>query len=778
MLRARLLVPLIRPALTRPPTRFYATALGSRFRKTDAVRTELKFDFAETPATDRELVLETVEKPLKEDKSHVRDEDIDSLFDSLMSDHKVQEKTQVEQQQLLSNETEETQNQSVSSQNQAVSSPEDTNPMQYLEKSKLTPHVSRQVAKAMTGCPTFLQLATPASHHISTSAYQTDLWSHVIASLDTSKFKIPDFNSLMTSIPVDIRAQFLPQIEEWISKRGVKPSAITYGQVMLGYAEAGNVEKVEERFRQMVDNNIVPTVHTYAHRLKACDKKGDLKQAMEIFEDLKLAQQLYSIRPNQVIFTTLISTSLRNHKVELASQIFEYMKYASNETQPTAQTYNSLITASAIRSNTERALDLFEEMKTKAVANVRTYQSLIMACLRQEKYHLKAWELLLELREQHSESFYSRHTLVVVFQAAAVTGDLPFLRSLYKQLCMSADTYPDAILTQLLMQAYARYDTRSKSAASSALRATWSRLYKGDAQAMMRGFLFPSIEEMAELNETHPGMIPPFIPTTTIASLSFDRRMIISESRAVFQFLKENKPQLLDDIAAIDYLKAGARHRDFPEFLRRYNEVSVPVAAETDGAIMSPTDRKTYSARQKKPQRYDAQAQFTPAPRSDAHFFVALNAVQADCLADAHELDANLNHSLRQLSPQEVNDRLDFAQDVWVERGKWRKTEAFTQRYKTEAQRISADYNFALKIINALAALKQLGEAASILAATPATFNWKKHDLAFFYTVADAFYHEEAMKQIYKAVSRGKRLEEAIRNPDSEKSPAFDIFSI
>ncbi|AOW00321.1 mitochondrial group I intron splicing factor CCM1 [Yarrowia lipolytica] len=773
MLRARLLVPLVRPALVHRLDRCYSTALGSRFRKSNAVRSELKFDFPDVPVKEELFVQETPDKPLKENKTHVSDEDIDSLFDSLMSDHKAAEATE-QHKELPPAEQERP---SGANTHTAPIKHDTKSPMEYLAKSKLTPHVSRQVAKAMAGSPTQLLLATPASHHISTPAYQNDLWKHVISTLNTSKFQIPDFNSLMTTIPVDIRAQFLPQIEEWISQRGVKPSAITYGQVMLGYAEDGNVEKVEERFRQMIDNNITPTVHTYAHRLKACDKRGDLKQAMEIFDDLKLAQQLYGIRPNQVIFTTLISTSLRNHKVELASQIFEYMKYASLETQPTAHTYNSLITASAIRSNTERALDLFEEMKQKSVANVRTYQSLILACLRQEKYHLKAWELLLELREQHSESFYSRHTLVVVFQAAAVTGDLVFLRSLYKQLCMSPETYPDAILTQLLMQAYARYDTRTKPVASSALRATWGRLYGGNAQEMMRGFLFPDIEGMVQLNEEHPGMIPPFLPTNTIESLSFDRKKIIAESRAIFQFLKNNKPQLLDNIAATDYLKAGARHRDFPEFLRRYNEVSVG-AGEAEGAVISPSEMKTYSARQKKPQRYDLQTQFSPAPRSDAHFFIALNAVQADCIADASERDPNLNHPLRRLTPQEMTDRLEFSQDVWVERGKWRKSDAYKNKYRTEAQQISADYNFALKIINALAALKQLGEAAAILSATPATFNWKKHDLAFFHNVAQAFYHEEAMKQIHKAVSRSKHLDEVIRNPDSEKSAEFDVFSI
>lgn len=772
MLRARLLVPLIRPsALVHRLDRSYSTAVGSRFRKSDAVRSELKFDFPDAPFKDeKHLAEQTPDKPLKESKSHVSDADIDSLFDSLMSKDTAERQTEHHKELPLA----ETQTL------RAPSTPirQDTkSSLEYLHKSRLTPHVSRQVAQAMADSPTQLQLAAPARLHISTPAYQNDLWKHVISTLDTSKFQIPDFNSLMTSIPVDIRAQFLPQIEEWISKRGVTPSAITYGQVMLGYAEEGNVEKVEERFRQMVDNDITPTVHTYAHRLKACDKRGDLKQAMEIFEDLKLAQKLYGIRPNQVIFTTLISTSLRNHKVELASQIFEYMKYASLETQPTAQTYNSLITASAIRSNTERALDLFEEMKNKSVANVRTYQSLILACLRQEKYYLKAWELLLELREQHSESFYSRHTLVVVFQAGAVTGDLPFLRSLYKQLCMSPDTYPDAILTQLLMQAYARYDTQARPVASSALRATWGRLYGGNAQEMMRGFLFPDIRGMMELQETHPGMMPPFLPTSTIPSLSFDRKSIIAESKAIFQFLKTNKPQLLDSLTATDYLKAGARHRDFREFLRRYNEVSVG-AGDVEGALTSPSDMKTYSARQKKPQRYDSQSQFAPVLRTDAHFFIALNAVQADCIADPTERDPNLRHALRRLTPVEVDDRLNFAQDVWVERGQWRKTEAYRNKYKSEALQISADYNFALKIINALAALKQLGEAATILASTPPTFNWQRHDLAFFHTVADAFEHDDALREIHKAVSRGKHLEEAIRNPDSEKKAEFDIFSI
>ncbi|KAG5358387.1 Mitochondrial group I intron splicing factor CCM1 [Yarrowia sp. B02] len=768
MLRARLLVPLVRPALVH---RSYSTAVGSRFRKSDAVRSELKFDFPDSPLKEEQMVQEAPVKPMKENRSHMSDEEIDSLFDSLLSDNKPVSQAEPEHKELPEETQQETQTHTTPAAYNHKS------PTEYLKKSKLTPHVRTQVLKAVAGSPQPLLLATPASHHISTSAFQNDVWKHVISTLDPSRFKIPDFNSLMTSIPVDIRAQFLPQIEEWIEKRGVTPSAITYGQVMMGYAEEGNVDKVEERYRQMIENDITPTVHTYAHRLKACDKNGDLDQAMEIFEDLKLAQQLYGIRPNQVIFTTLISTSLRNHKVELAAQIFEYMKYASSETQPTAHTYNSLITASAMRSNTEKALDLFEEMKQKAVANVRTYQSLIMACLRQEKYHLKAWELLLELREQHSESFYSRHTLVVVFQAAAVTGDLAFLRSLYKQLCMSPDTYPDAILTQLLMQAYARYDTREGSVASSALRATWGRLYGGNAQDMMQGFLFPDIAGMAQLNETHPGMVPPFLPTNTIESLSFNRQKIIAESKAVFQFLKNNKPQLLDGIAAIDYLKAGGRHRDFSEFLRRYNEVSVG-PGEVEGAVVSPAELKTYSARQKKPQRYDSNVEFAPAPRTDSHFFVALNAVQSDCIADPHERDPNLNHALRPLSPEELNERLDFAQQVWVERGQWRKTEAYKSKYKTEAQQIAADYNFALKIINALAALKQLGEASAILAATPPTFNWKSHDLAFFHHVADAFYHEGALKEIYAAVSRGKHLEEAVRNPDSEKSAEFDIFSI
>lgn len=788
MMRARLLVPLARP--WRPTITRYSTAsaLGSRFRKSEPLRPELKFEYEDIPEipVPREPTVH-----LKEQKGHVSDSDIDALFDSLMNKAT---KTETEAVPKLQQQTGEQTSQEATAQTEAhketqtptaakTSHARDVS--EYLERSKLTPHVTKQVIRAMEGSPTQLQLATPASLHISTTPFQHDLWTHVISKIDPSRFKIADFNSLMTTIPLDIRAQYLPQIEGWIADRKLAPSAITYGQVMMGYAEAGEVEKVEDRYRELIKAGMLPTVHTYAHRLKACDKVGDLNLAMDIYEDLKLAQELYGIRPNQVIFTTLISTSLRNHKVELASQIFEYMKYCSNETQPTAHTYNSLITASAVRSNTDRALDLFEDMKVKCVGlkghpatpNVRTYQSLILACLRQDKYHYKAWELLLELREMHSESFYSRHTLVVVFQAAAVTGDLAFIRSLYKQLCMSPQTYPDAILTQLLMQAYARYDTRDPSPASAPLRATWGRLYGGNAQEMLRGFLFPDLEGMAQLAESHPGMLPPFMPTTTIESLSFSRKSIIAESRAVFQFLKANKPHLLDDIAAADYLKAGARHRDFDEFKRRYDEVSAPASGEA--SVASPATNKTYSARQRKPQRYDVESSsFQKAARTDSHFFTALSAVQSDCLADSHETDPNLEHPLRQLTTAEVNDRLDFTQAAWIERGQWRKTAAFANKYKSEALQLAADYNFALKIINALASLKLLGDAAKILSSTPATFNWKKKDLAFFHHIAVAFYNEEALAEIEKAVNRSTSLDEAIRNPDPETNPEFDIFNL
>lgn len=759
-------MPLIRPAYVHRFTKSYSTALGSRFRKSDPVRTELKFVNEELAEPSRLVdIPQGPQGPQKASTERALDEEIDSLFDALMTDTKPKEQNVPK---LSSGETQEVTSEAPE---------EETSPTEYLKKSKLTPNVVRQIKHVLMGRPQQLLLATRASYHIATPAAQVDLWSHVMASLRAKKFEIIDINSLLTSIPLDIRAQFLPRIEGWIAKCKQKPTAVTYGQIMMGYAESGNVAKVEERFRQMIEADITPNVHTYAHRLKACDKQGDLKMAMEVFEDLKLATELYGIRPNHVIFTTLISTSLRNHKVELAAQIFEFMKYTSKETQPTTHTYNSLITASAIRSNTEKALDLFYEMKPKGVADVRTYQSLILACLRLEKYHLKAWELLLELREQHSDSFFSRQTLVVVFQAAAVTGDLAFLRSLYKQLCMSPDTYPDAILTQLLMQAYARYDTKSGAAASSALSATWGRLYGGTAQDMLQGFLFPDFQGMAALHESHPGLIPPFLPTTTVESLSFSRKHIISESRAIFQFLKTNKPQLLDEIAAIDYLKAGSRHRDFAEFLRRYKEVSVS-ASEGDGAVISPSDQKTYSSRQKNAQRYDSMKPFNPVLRTDNHFFVALNAIQSDCIADPEERDPNLNHPLRNLTPEEVNERLDFAQEVWVERGQWRKTDAFKKKYKTRALQISADYNFACKIINALAALKQPGEAAAILSSTPVSFNWRKKDLAFFHIIADAFYHEDALREITKAVYRERELHEAVRNPDAEKKAEFDIFSI
>lgn len=88
MLRAKLLVPLIRPALVHRLDRCYSTALGSRFRKSDAVRSELKFDFPEVPVQEEQFVEQAPERPAKDSKSHVSDEEIDSLFDSLMSNHK------------------------------------------------------------------------------------------------------------------------------------------------------------------------------------------------------------------------------------------------------------------------------------------------------------------------------------------------------------------------------------------------------------------------------------------------------------------------------------------------------------------------------------------------------------------------------------------------------------------------------------------------------------------------------------------------------------------
>ncbi|KAJ8904469.1 hypothetical protein NDN08_000986 [Rhodosorus marinus] len=157
-------------------------------------------------------------------------------------------------------------------------------------------------------------------------------------------------------------------------------SVMTYNTILSAYAQSGDVENVENLFREISARHLIPDTGSWNNRMNAHFKAHRGRAKLEKVRDVYKAMRLGNVAPNKFTFTILVSACVGCGELDLAENCLEEMADAG--VQPDTFIYNKVIEGYADHLRYESALTLLEKMNAGGDVrpNEYTYGQTIRAC--------------------------------------------------------------------------------------------------------------------------------------------------------------------------------------------------------------------------------------------------------------------------------------------------------------------------------------------------------------------------------------------------------------
>ncbi|CAO3638716.1 unnamed protein product [Cunninghamella blakesleeana] len=188
------------------------------------------------------------------------------------------------------------------------------------------------------------------------------------------------FNALL-----DIHAHQKPQpdivgaghIYKMMQELGVQPDVITYGTLIDMFAKTGDLSKVRQVYKTMMEdnNNIKPTPHIFSSLIECFVNNDDHKSALEILRILQKGG-VKDVEPNKIMYNILIKSYVQNNDIRHAFMLIHLLRDANLKMD--ARTFTPLLSYFAKRGDTtatESIIDMMDEMKIEK--HPYTYTSLV-----------------------------------------------------------------------------------------------------------------------------------------------------------------------------------------------------------------------------------------------------------------------------------------------------------------------------------------------------------------------------------------------------------------
>lgn len=506
-----------------------------------------------------------------------------------------------------------------------------------------------------------------------------------------------DISRFLRGIPLPVRAQFVRRLENLVPE-GLRDQYIK-DTFMAAYAHCGRPDKVES----ILSTCAQPTVYSYAHLAKSRFKAGMPPET--VFAVLSKMEKR-GLEPSVQVYTTAVQSLVQHDRFDDAFGVFSKMKYISEKMQPDTRLYNTMILAAA-KFNVNKALDLFQEMRTRqpkpVLPDSGTYNAMVYACARDPTTHLSAWSLFAEALNQgyklNNESFRS------LMYLCGSTGELLLARGLIRRLSATNADSVDNFMLNCLFLAYYKWDPASHSQSQS------SKLGRDIRNLLLSDSVHESAANTNEL---------PFLPTSNLT-----KELVAAESRALFEYLADASPEFL----TISNAACGPKYRRSSIF----NTV-LKTAIKLSPSIES--FRELYET-------------YTYAESSSAVAETDLEGADPKFrLAREHHL-----YMIAMDAAAQFKD-LEFGQRVWTERGEWRKHQNFAQ-LELE-QRKLLDFKFARSLVHLLAEVGNSEEAVLLLKSAAGLHDWRAHDIPSLLGLCHRLEDRESLDKINSIIYKSR----------------------
>lgn len=653
------------------------------------------------------------------------------------------------------------------------------------DDKKFNPKKSSINTPAMALPPNIQERLGPATRYLVSKKQQA--WTLVLFYLQHNggfaELKSREIAKLVLAIPSYQITLVFPTIETLMKDANIKKTtaiinAYLYKLVFVPVIDQDRLTLIEntiEELKARSRQGKLPS-DTYEYLVEAYGKTNNISKLETVIADMKkfnvaLTSKVYS----SILATTVYKT--KDHRQ--AVQLFDQMKFLGSLMAPKARDYRDIIVSYINNDDVEKALDLYEEMADSKISpDQQTLVALARGCITRLLLKLKAWDFIFEIYEKGLKPKVA--TLEYMLYLAARDGDLSLARGLYQQLIKLNAFNPRSL--GFLMLAFA----------SSKLKETGFVVPVITAHETGRRFRYNILDKMSFIpNMIDPSKAIPFLPKIALSS----EQEVLSESSAVMTHALLFNPDAVTVQNINSFLNIAAKLGSLGEFKDRYEQftfLDITEASKTrfhqeenkeakkeeeernEEAIrqdesreaekkeeidalntenytsvsildkpevpVETSSRKTLSTKSPLLDRPDKHGHVTKIPRSTYTYAVALKA------AARHK-------------------NYGFAEQVWQERGLFRKTSTFASMSRRDKDAL--DFYFATVMIHALTEMDLLDDALAILISTEYQFKWTWKELIPLQKAAVEVGHEKAIRTIRGIASRAQiKYEGKIRRKD------------
>lgn len=602
-----------------------------------------------------------------------------------------------------------------------------------------------------------------------------------------------DIRKLVYRIPRRQLFIVFPKIEAMLAGAGIQKSP----KIMNAYCKsiiAGPkpsethlklLEACVEEIRAVSKKGKLPR-ETYEILIEAYGKQCDIKKMDATISEMKL----HNLQPLANVYSNVLTTCVyktKDHKQ--AVQIFDSMKFLAGSLAPGTSEYQDVIVSYVNNDDIEKALDLYQEMLASSIAiNQNIVVALARGCMARDLLRFKAWDFMFEIYRMNWEPTVP--TLEYMLYLAAKDGDLALARALFQQLnllhALSARSFG------FLMLAYAR----------SGLAATEAQ-YKVPAISLHeegRNFrlnLLDKIDHVPTFED--PTRAIPFLPKPSLSS----KQELLGESSAVMAHALLVNPGFVNTESVNSFLNVAANAGRLEDFVDRYNEFTeLDAVPETKTSTSDPkavvleppeagelTEEVSEVELNESSEEVNAQlSELNGEPKATESQNFELEEVQPDestlqTLQRAQKspiLAQISSHNALKKIPRDLvtyvialkaaarHKNYSFSQEVWQERGKYRKSTAF--RNLPQQKRQALDFQFATAMVNCLTEMKLLDDALAVVVSTEYQFRWTWRELSALHKAAVSVGLDKTTRVVRNIARRAQiEFEGKIRRKDYKK---------
>jgi len=170
----------------------------------------------------------------------------------------------------------------------------------------------------------------------------------------------------------------VPQLLADMKSANISPDQITYGTLVKGHCLSGSVDQAFEILAQMrAEGKHKPDEILFNSLLDGCAKEHRLEDAMALYKEMKQENVL----PSNFTLCTLVKLLGRSRRLEQAFAMVEELS-GKNGLKPNIQVFTCLIQACIHNRQLQRALELHDEViRANCQPDQKTYTVLVRGCM-------------------------------------------------------------------------------------------------------------------------------------------------------------------------------------------------------------------------------------------------------------------------------------------------------------------------------------------------------------------------------------------------------------